>query len=165
MNCKGYGKKKSCPNLLGRHSHELDKITKRLSQCVILAEIWTRNLPNTKTISRSVQASCSLKRCQCSCAFAKFRKASISLVKFVRLSVHPKGTGSHWAHFHEIWNYSIFSKIRRENLIFIKIWQELGGTLHDDLCTFTMTFCLILVRMRNVSEASCTPNQNTFYVQ
>jgi hypothetical protein len=34
MNYKGYGKKQLWPNLLHRHSHELEKITKRLSQCI-----------------------------------------------------------------------------------------------------------------------------------
>jgi hypothetical protein len=35
-------------------------------------------------------------------AFAKFRKATISFVMSVRLSVRMEQFGSHWADFHEI---------------------------------------------------------------
>jgi len=59
------------------------------------------------------------------------RKATISFVMFVRLSVRLSGCpsvsmeklGSHWTDFHEIWYLSIFRKCQ-ENLIFINIRQE-----------------------------------------
>ena len=35
-------------------------------------------------------------------AIAKFRKATISFVMSVRLSVHMEQLGSHWMDFHEI---------------------------------------------------------------
>ena len=38
------------------------------------------------------------------------------------------------------------------------------GTLHEDLCTFTITSHRILVRMRNVSDKSCSENQNTRFI-
>jgi len=34
------------------------------------------------------------------------------------------------------------------------------GTLHEDLCTFTVSRC-IRIRNRNVSDKSCKENQNT----
>jgi hypothetical protein len=69
-------------------------------------------------------------------AFAKLRKANISFVMSVGLSVRPslppsitppfvcpyEQLGSHWTFFHEIWYLRIFfSKNRRENSSFIKI--------------------------------------------
>jgi len=33
------------------------------------------------------------------------------------------------------------------------------GTLHEDVCTFMTVSCLILVRMRIVSDESCRENQ------
>jgi len=43
----------------------------------------------------------------------------------VRLSVRTEQLGGHWTDFHEILYLSIFSKVYRENSIFIKIGQEL----------------------------------------
>jgi len=41
------------------------------------------------------------------------------------------------------------------------------GTLHEDQCTFFILSHLVLLRMRNVSDKSCTngANENTFYFQ
>jgi hypothetical protein len=44
------------------------------------------------------------------CAFAKFRKAIISLAMSVRPSVRMKQLNSHWTDFHEIWYLHIFRK-------------------------------------------------------
>ena len=53
--------------------------------------------------------------------FAKLRKANISFVMSVRLSVCPGGTTQlHWTDFHKIWYMNIFSNICRENSSFIK---------------------------------------------
>jgi len=38
------------------------------------------------------------------------------------------------------------------------------GTLHDDLCTLTITSRSFILRMRNVSGKCCTENQNTRFV-
>jgi hypothetical protein len=38
------------------------------------------------------------------------------------------------------------------------------GILHDDLWTFTIISCWILLRMRNVSHKSCRENQNTHFM-
>ena len=36
-----------------------------------------------------------------------------------------------------------------------------NGTSHDDLCTFMILYDCIHLKMRNVSDKSCTENQNT----
>jgi hypothetical protein len=58
-------------------------------------------------------------------AFAKLRKAAISFVMSLRMSVRPsiriELPSSHLTNFREIW---CFSKNYRELPIFIKIWQE-----------------------------------------
>jgi hypothetical protein len=56
-------------------------------------------------------------------AFAKLRKATISFVMSVCLSVRVEQFDSHWTDFSEIWYYKIFPKICRENSSFIKIRQ------------------------------------------
>jgi len=38
------------------------------------------------------------------------------------------------------------------------------GTLHEDVCTFMTVSCLILVRMRIVSDESCRENQYLHFV-
>ena len=57
-------------------------------------------------------------------AFAKLRKAAISFVMSVRLSIRTEQLGSHWTDFHEISYLRIFRKICRENSSLIEIWQE-----------------------------------------
>jgi hypothetical protein len=71
-------------------------------------------------------------------SFVKLRKATISFVMYiclsVCLSVRLEKLGSHWwTHFHEIWYLIIFSKICRENSSFIKIWRE-QRALHMKTC-------------------------------
>jgi len=39
------------------------------------------------------------------------------------------------------------------------------GTLHEDLCIFMIISLAVLLRMRNISDKSCTGNQNTLCVQ
>jgi hypothetical protein len=39
-----------------------------------------------------------------------------------------------------------------------------NGTVHDDVRKFMLTSRRILLRIRNISDESCTENQNTFYV-
>ena len=73
------------------------------------------------------------------------------------LSVCPHGkTGLQLDVF--LWNlmFEYFSKLCRENLIFIQIWQEFTGTLHEDLRKFIITSRYVHLRLRNVLEKSCT---------
>jgi hypothetical protein len=57
-------------------------------------------------------------------AFAELRKATISLVMSACLSVLVKLLGSHWTKFDDVWYLSFFSKICRENINFVEIWQQ-----------------------------------------
>ena len=41
---------------------------------------------------------------------------------------------------------------------------RITGTLHEDLCTFILVSQGILLRIRNVSDRSCTENQNTIFM-
>jgi hypothetical protein len=38
------------------------------------------------------------------------------------------------------------------------------GTLHEDLCAFMKIFCWILLRMGNLSDKSCSENQNRHFM-
>ena len=42
---------------------------------------------------------------------------------------------------------------------------RITGISHEDLRTFTMLTRRSFLRMRNISDKSCTENENTFYVQ
>jgi hypothetical protein len=53
-----------------------------------------------------------------------------------------------------------FSKIYRGNSSFIKIWY----TLQEDQYTFLVISCLILLKMRNVSDKYCRQNQNAHFM-
>ena len=61
-------------------------------------------------------------------ALAKLRKATISFVMSIRLSVRPsfrmEHLGSHWTNFHDIRVFEYFSKMCGENSSFLKIGQE-----------------------------------------
>jgi len=39
------------------------------------------------------------------------------------------------------------------------------GTLHEDQNTLLIISRSVLLTMRNMSDKSCTENQNTFYIQ
>jgi hypothetical protein len=51
-------------------------------------------------------------------AFGKLRKAIISFITYVRLSVSTEQLGSKWTDFHEISVFAYFSKIYLENYKF-----------------------------------------------
>jgi hypothetical protein len=71
--------------------------------------------------------------------------------------------GSQRTDFHEIW----YMNILRKSLEKIKISLQSdnnNGILHEDLCTFMAISRWILLRMRNVSDKSCTQNQNTHFM-
>ena len=61
----------------------------------------------------------------------------------------------------DIWAF--FSKICRENWSSLKSDNN-NGTLHEDLCTFTMISRWILLRMRNVSNKGFRENQNASFM-
>ena len=81
-------------------------------------------------------------------AFAKLQKATVCLILSACLSVGPP-IRSHWTDFHEIWYLSTFRK---------------KCTLHDYLCTFMTIYCLIILRMRNISDKYCRENQNIHFL-
>jgi len=60
--------------------------------------------------------------------------------------------------------FACFSKTRRENSTFITIRQEYRVPLHEDRYTFLIIPRSVLLRMRNVSDKSCTENQITHFV-
>jgi hypothetical protein len=57
-------------------------------------------------------------------AFARFRKATISFVKPVRLSVRTEQPGCQWTDFDKTWYFRFFRKSVEKNSSFIKIPQE-----------------------------------------
>jgi hypothetical protein len=92
-------------------------------------------------------------------AFAKLRKATIVIV--MCQSVRPHVTtrlplvGFSW---NSVIEY--FSKLCRENSMFINIGQELALYVKTDV-HFLIISLSVLLRMRNVSDKRCTENQNT----
>jgi len=42
---------------------------------------------------------------------------------------------------------------------------RITSTLHEDQCTFITVTRSMLLRVRNISDKSCTENQHKFYVQ
>ena len=67
-------------------------------------------------------------------AFATLRKATISFVMSVRLSVRMEQLGSHWTGFHEIWYCSIFRKSVEKIQVSLNSDKN-NGTVHEDRCT------------------------------
>ena len=95
--------------------------------------------------------------------FAKLRKATISVVVSVRLSIPVEQLDSHRTDFHGIWYLNIFRKPFDKILFFLKSNNN-NGTSHADQYTFFITSRSFLLRMRNVSYKSCRENQNTHFV-
>ena len=88
------------------------------------------------------------------------RKPTIGFVMSVRPSVRME-LGSHWTDFHESWYLSSLRNCRKKSN-FVKIWRE-WVTLHEDRCTFMTSSRLILLRMWNVPDKSCSKYQNTHF--
>ena len=72
-------------------------------------------------------------------AFAKLRKATISFVVSVCLSVRIDQLGSHWRDFHEILYFKICRKSVGKVQVLLK-FDNNNGTLHEDLCTFMIVY-------------------------
>jgi hypothetical protein len=77
-------------------------------------------------------------------------------------SVHMKQLGSHWTDFHEIWYLSTFQKSVEE---FQVSWNltRITGTLRDDVCTFMIISCRILIRMRSMADKTSRENQTHIF--
>jgi hypothetical protein len=93
-------------------------------------------------------------------AFAKLRRGTISCVMSVRLS---RWNNSAPTELFFSWNliFEHFFKdlLRKSN--FIKIWQvRITATLHEDLSTFLIISCSVLLRMEKVWGKACRENQN-----
>jgi len=76
-------------------------------------------------------------------------------------SVHMERLCSHTTDFHEIWHLSIFWK----SVTKIQVWlksDKNNGYLHEDACTFTTIYHWIILRLKKVSDKSCTENHNTY---
>jgi hypothetical protein len=78
----------------------------------------------------------------------------------VRLSA--QNNSAVWTDFYEMRLFEYFSKIRRENSSFTKIWQELlCSALRQYEYPFMVISRSVLRRMKNVSEKICRENWNT----
>ena len=120
---------------------------------VVVVSSWCSELdPRTVKLSAAISLLC---------AFAKFREAAISFVMSVRAATwnNSAATGRIFMKF-SIW---IFFKICRECSIFFLNLARTMDTLHENLCTFIISRS-VLLRTRNVSDKSCTEDQNTFWM-
>ena len=71
--------------------------------------------------------------------------------------------GSHWTDFHEILYLRIFRKSAEKIQVPLNL-TRITGTLHEDLRTFMILFCSILLTMRNFLDKSCRGKQNTHFM-
>ena len=95
--------------------------------------------------------------------FTKLWKVSIGFVT----SVCPSAWNSTLPSIQQIFMKLIFEyflKLCQENSNFIKFWPVMAA-LPEDLCTFFMISCWILLRMRNVSNKHSIEDKSTCYVQ
>jgi hypothetical protein len=83
-------------------------------------------------------------------AFAKLRKAAISSVMSVCLSVHIERLVSHWADFHVILHFSIFENLLRKFKFRLNL-AGIMGTLHEDVCACIIIFRSLILIIRNIS--------------
>jgi hypothetical protein len=91
-------------------------------------------------------------------AFAKFLKA----VSFV-MSARPHGTTRLPL---DEFSLKLYMRIFRNSVEKTKDWLKYdnNGTSHADLRTFVIIFRWSLLRMRHISDKSCTENQNTHFM-
>ena len=91
---------------------------------------------------------------------AKLQRATITFPMPVRLSVLPHGTTRHTGRI--LWNLTseyFFENLSGKNSNFIKSLTTITGNIRQDLRRFMIIYRWIL-RMRAVSDESCTENQN-----
>jgi len=67
-------------------------------------------------------------------------------------SVHVAQLGSRRTDYHKFWYLSVFWKAVERIKLSLKSDGIVTGALHENLRTFTITSCWILLRPRNVSE-------------
>jgi hypothetical protein len=96
-------------------------------------------------------------------ALAQLRKATLSFVLSARLTVRMEQFGSHRTDFHEIWHLSIFSEKTVEKSQ-VSLKSAKNTSLQGDQCTFLIISHSVLLRMRDVSDRSCSGKQNTRFV-
>ena len=92
-----------------------------------------------------------------------FDKRLISFVVCACPSAPPSAwnsTAPHWTVFDEIWYLGIFRKCSEK----FSFHTRIAGTWHEDRYKFLTISRSVLLRMRNVSDKSCTENQNTHFV-
>jgi len=100
-------------------------------------------------------------------ALEKLRKVTIKSI----ISCYPSVRPSTWNSsaptgqiFMEFCIREFFENLSRK-FEFHSSLTRITGTLHEDQYTFLIISGSVMLRMRNVSDISCTKTQNTFYVQ
>jgi hypothetical protein len=93
-------------------------------------------------------------------ASTKLRNASISFVMSVRQSGCRMELDSHWTDFNEMWYFRLFRKSVEKSQVPSKSDKN-NGYFTRRLFTFMTISRWIVLRMRNVSNNSCTENQDT----
>ena len=90
-------------------------------------------------------------------AFAKFRRAAVSYVMFVCLSVRVEQLGSQWTGFHEIWFFDIVSCVEKIP-VSLKSYKSNWYFKWRPIHILTISY-RILRRMRYASDKSCKKNR------
>ena len=96
-------------------------------------------------------------------AFAKCRKATISFVMSVRVSVRWNNSvpSGHILMKFDVW---VFLQSLSRKFKFRQNPKKITGTLHEDQNTFLIITRSLLLRMRNVSDKGCRENKNTHFL-
>ena len=96
--------------------------------------------------------------------YIKLRKATISFVMSVRLSIHMQQLGSHWTDSNEIWYPSIFRKSFEKTRVSLKSDNNNGYFTRRPMYVFFIVSRTVFLRMRNVSDKRCSENQNAHVI-
>jgi hypothetical protein len=92
-------------------------------------------------------------------ASAKLRK-----LRYVCPTVRMEQIGSHWMDFFMKFGIWVLFENMLRKLKVCEYLARIAGLSHDELCTFMIISRSVLLRMRNVSDKSCTENQNTHFL-
>jgi hypothetical protein len=97
-------------------------------------------------------------------SFTIFRKETIRFVMSVRLcvSMRMEQLGSHRTDFHEIGIWVLLENMWRK-LKCHRNLTRITGTVIENVCTFMIISCWILLRMRNVSDGVVEKIRTHFY--
>jgi len=100
-------------------------------------------------------------------AFAKLRKATVSVVLSVSLSVRQSGRmeqlASHWKNVYEIWYLSIFRKSAEKIQVSLSSDKNNGNFTWRPINSLIISLSFLLI-MRNVLDKSCRETQNTYLI-